>query len=113
MKIYISAPLALALADRGSELGGDDDLVSVRAEGHAQELLRLGAAVDVRRVEERDARLSRRVDDGLRLGLVDAHAEVVASQSDEGDGQGAERARFHARTLYPATTLAGWTTTSS
>src|SRR5699024_8803043 len=55
-----------SLAERGSELGGDHDLVPIRAEPFAQVLLGQTAAVAVGRVEHGDARVESSVDDRLR-----------------------------------------------
>ena len=54
-------------------------------QGATQELLAVGAAVDVRGVEEGDARVERAADDRSGRVVVDASAEVVAAETDDGD----------------------------
>ena len=65
----------------------------------ADDRLAGAGAVDVGGVEERDAGLDRRVDDGVRSGLVDAPAEVVAAQADHADFQRPEGAGAHCGTV--------------
>ena len=62
----------------------------------AEELLALRAAVDVGGVEERDARIQRRVDHVLRRRLVDPPAEVVAAEPDDADVERSDFSCVHA-----------------
>ena len=93
---------------RHAELGRDDDVGAPRAECPPEELLRPAAAVEVRGVEVVDAGVQRRVDDGTRGVLVDAHPEVVAPEAHDGDVEGADapcRRRAHP--------VAAWSTGSA
>jgi hypothetical protein len=74
-------------AFHGAELGGDDDAVAPGPESATEELLAQRPAVDVRGVEQRDARVERRVHDGGAALLVDAHPEVVAAEPHGRDVQ--------------------------
>ena len=81
-----------------AELRGEHDAVATPLERLAEQVLAAAAvAVDVRGVEERDAHLERGVHDRARALLVDARAEVVAAEPDDGDvgTAGAERAGPH------------------
>ena len=85
-----------AVAHSAAELRREHDLVA--APCSTLPMMRLAAAavaVDVGGVEERDPGLERGVDDGARRRLVDAAAEVVATEADDGDLERAERARAH------------------
>ena len=55
------------------------------AQGATQELLAVGAAVDVGGVEEGDAGVEGAVDDRSGRVVVDAAAEVVAAETDDRD----------------------------
>ena len=68
-----------------AELGGQDDLVAPRSERGAEELLALGASVDIGGVEEGDPGIERGADDGVGLLARHAHAEVVAAESHRAD----------------------------
>ena len=76
---------------RVAELRGEHDPVAPPLERLAEQVLAAAAvAVDVRGVEERDPRVERGVHDRARALLVDARAEVVAAEPDDGDvGAGA------------------------
>jgi hypothetical protein len=89
------AGMARVVVDGRDELRGDDHVVAMAAEGAAEVLLGSGSAVDVGRVEEVDSRVERSVDYGRALLLVDAHAEVVAAQSDQRDLERPQLARLH------------------
>ncbi len=83
-------------------LGRDHDVTSTVAERLAQPLL--ARSVARRGVEQVEAGVERSRDDGPRLVLVDAKAEVVASDADDRDVQPgrpelAERHVAHAQTL--------------
>ena len=65
------------------DLGGEHHLIAPVAEGLADELLRLPAAVALRGVEVGDAGIDGRVDDGPGALGVDPHAEVVAAEPRE------------------------------
>ena len=63
----------------------EHDLIAATLQHAAEDLLAAArVAVDVRGVEERDARVERRVDDGPRRFLVEPAAEVVATEPDDG-----------------------------
>ena len=67
------------------------DLVAAADERLAEQRLAAAlVAVDVRGVEERDARLERGIDHGLRARLVDGTAEVVATEPDNRDVERSE-----------------------
>ena len=68
------------------------------AQRSAEVLLALPLSVDVGGVEERHARVERRVDDLLRRRCVEPRAEVVAAEADDRDlgAVTAEAARPHA-----------------
>jgi hypothetical protein len=65
------------------ELRGQDDLVPSAGDGIADVLLGATAAVDVGGVEEVHPHVERGMYDGRRLGLVQAHAEVVAAEAGD------------------------------
>ena len=67
------------------ELGGHDHVVPRRPERPTEELLALAAAVDVGRVEERDALVQRGLHHLGGAVRVDPHPEVVAAEPDERD----------------------------
>ena len=75
-----------AVAHVAAELRREHDPVAPPFEHLAEERLAAAlVAVDVRRVEQRDAGVERGVDDGARPLEVDAHAEVVAAEADDRD----------------------------
>ena len=75
----------LAVAEVVPELRREHDLVAPAGERAADDLLAAApVAVDVRGVEERDARVERGVDHRARSLLVDPAAEVVAAEADDG-----------------------------
>ncbi len=75
---------AVALVvDAMPELGGDQHIMPARAERPSEVLLAFRAAVDVRRIEEIDAGVKRRMHDGVRGRFVDAPAEIIASDADD------------------------------
>src|SRR5581483_1285468 len=80
-----AAPLFWPLVHRLAELRRDDDPVASALERAADVLLARPLRVDVGRVEERDAGVERRVDDGERLLVVAAAAEVVRAEADDRD----------------------------
>src|SRR4051812_43737027 len=74
------------------ELGGDDDVVAVRLEGFAHDVLVGKGSVDLGGVEERDAELDGAADDGdavgaVRGGRVVGAGQAHAAESDRGHGQ--------------------------
>ena len=81
-------------ADGPDELGGEHYVLAPVAERGAEKLLGARAAVDVGGVEEVDPGVDRLIDDGLGLVLVDAHAEVVAAEADNGDLEAGAAERF-------------------
>ncbi len=87
-------PTLVALVG-AAELGGHHHLVPPGAEGGAEVRLALGPPVDVGGVEQGDAGVERRPNDGAALLLVQAHAEVVAPQPHDADPQRADRACLH------------------
>ena len=90
-----AAPLG-AVAHRLPPLRREHDPVASPLQRAADHLLAAAlAAVDVGGVEERDAGVDRRVDHRERRVLVDAAAEVVAPEADDGDLERPERARAH------------------
>ena len=111
-----SAPVRSASIGH-AELGGDHHLVAALAQRPAQELLALGAAVDVGGVEEGDAGVEGGVRPRRRGVLVDPAAEVVAAQPDhrhlertdvalgQGVGQGVDS--FIVGMLSPASVVRG------
>ena len=86
------------------ELGGDDPVVALVADGAADHLLGLAAVVDVGGVDEVDAGVARRGDHALRFGLVGRAAEHHGAEAEWRDLQAAaaELAVFH-----PALLLGG------
>ena len=77
-----------ALAHVVTELRRQHDTVASALQQLAEEALAAAAvAVDVGRVEERDARVEGRVDDLARPLEVDPAAEVVAPEADSGDDE--------------------------
>ncbi len=100
------AASGLAVAQVISELRREDDLVTPSGERAADDLLAAApVAVDVRGVEEGDVRVERGVDHRARGLLVDAAAEVVAAEPDDGHLEvGApQTARAHRRRLVKRT----------
>ena len=94
-----AAPLR-AVAHRLAELRGEHDLVAASLQHPAEQRLAAAlVAVDVRGVEERDARVERGIDDGARRILVDPAAEVVRPEADDGDVELAKLSRAHASTV--------------
>ena len=79
-----------------AELGREHDLVASALEHLADELLAPGVAVAVGGVEERDAFRDGAVEHGSRALQVEAAAELVAAEPDDGDLDAAvpERASF-------------------
>ena len=98
-----------------AELRGQDDVVAVALDGGAKQPFAVTAraalfaepAVHVGGVEQGDPGVEGRVDDGLRAVLVEAEAEVVAADADDGDGRPAvpESAIPHARLPNPMQTF--------
>ena len=75
-------------AGTGSYEPPDRDVTAVEPEGRTHELFGLASAtVNVRGVEEGDALLDALVDNGLCLVCIEAAAEVVAAEADDGDLQ--------------------------
>ena len=69
------------LVEREPELGGDDDVVAVRLEGFADDVLVGERPVDLGGVEERDAELDGAADDGDAVGAVGGGGVVGAGQA--------------------------------
>jgi hypothetical protein len=81
------------------ELRRDDDRLPAALEDASQQPLAASVvAVDLGRVEERDALIERRLDDGARLLGTDSPAEVVAADPQLRDAKAtlAERHDLHA-----------------
>ena len=96
------AASGLAVAEVVAELRREHDPVAPPGERAADDLLAAAlVAVDVRGVEERDARVERGVDHRARGLLVDPAAEVVAAEPDDGHLEvgAAEAARAHRGSL--------------
>ena len=74
-----------AAGNRMPELRQHDEAVAPALEDLAQELLALGRAVDVGRVEERDPLVECGVDDRAALVEPDPPTEVVGPEPDHGD----------------------------
>ena len=91
-----SARAAGAAADRSAELGREEHSVAPVSDGAPEKFLALCSAVDIGRVEQRDAGIDGRVDDLLRRRLVDASAEVIAPQADDRRVKRTNRACLHA-----------------
>ena len=69
-----------------SELGRQHDVVAARPENAAQRLLRTAAvAVAIGGVDHVDAEVEGLVHDGARRSEIDAAAEIIAAQPDDGD----------------------------
>ena len=85
----LARPAALfgVLADLHPEFGGQHDFMAALAQRLAEEFLRLRPAIDVGGVEQGDPGVEGGVHHGLGLGLIDAHAEVVAAQPHDADLQ--------------------------
>jgi hypothetical protein len=98
-----------------AELGGQDDVVAMPLQGGAEKAFAVTAhatlfaepAVHVGGVEQGDPGVEGGVDDGLRAVLVEAGAEVVAADADDGDGRAAfaQRAIPHDRSPNPMQTF--------
>ena len=78
------------------ELGGDDDVVAVRLEGFADDVLVGERPVDLGGVEERDAELDGAADDGDAVGAVWGGRVVGAGQA-----HAAEPDRGHGEPVVP------------
>ena len=85
-----------SLGGRPAELRGEHDSLPPPPERLAEERLAPPVAVALGGVEERHAGLERRVDDRARPVLVDAPAEVVAAEADDGDLERSEASHPHA-----------------
>ena len=70
-------------------------LVTSRAERATEKFLALPFAVNVGRVEEVDAGIDRGIDDLLCAFGIDAPAEIVAAEADDGDIERPDLALFH------------------
>ena len=69
-----------------AELAGENDLLALRPENSSEFLLRAAAvAVAVGGVDQVDAAIDRRVHDPLRRLEIDAAAEIIAAEPDDGD----------------------------
>src|SRR5207244_923056 len=73
------------LLHRATELRREDDPVAATLERAADVVLAHPLAVDVGRVEERDAGVERGVDDRERLVVIAAPPEVVRAEPDDRD----------------------------
>ena len=90
------------VAHVAAELRRQHHLVAATAQELAEHSLAPApAAVDVGRVEERDAGGDRRIDDGARAVEVEPAAEVVAAEPHPRDPQRPQRHAFHARECIP------------
>ena len=78
-----------------SELGRYDDFAAQFSQTAANEYFTIRAAIGIRGVEEIDARVERGVDDVARARLVEAAAEIVAAETDNGDFERTDRTHFH------------------
>src|SRR5260370_678974 len=93
----------LLLVHGHAELGRQHDFLAPVAEDLPQGFLRAAEiAVDVGRIEQGDAELECLVDDLARRLEIDAPAEIVAAQADDGDREAgaSERALLHGRVLW-------------
>src|SRR5262249_10174398 len=96
---------------RRAELRRDQHVVTPPPERAAEILLAERAAVDVGGVEERDPGVERRVDDGDARSLVEAPAEVVATEADHRPVAGTAPAGLHH--MAPSLAVAGaWSNSS-
>ena len=106
----VQAPLMLVRVDVEAELGRDDDLLADRGERFADELFVREWAVDLGRVEEGDAALDRRSDEGDHLLLVGRRpvsvAHAHAAEPDGRDFQVSKLSRSHSASVHDSILLA-------
>ena len=106
----VQAPLLPVRVDVEAELGGDHHLVAERGERLADELLVRERAVDLGRVEEGDAALDGRPDEGDHLLLVGSRAVAVAhahaAEPDGRDFQVSKLSRSHSASVHDSILLA-------
>ena len=83
-----------------AELGGDDGLAPPAGERAAEIFFAVAFIVDVGGIEEIDAGIERHLDHAGGLRGVDAPAEIVASQTGEGDFQSSDFAALRSGCLH-------------
>ena len=90
-----------------SKFGGEHDFISLALKDPTEELLALGAAVNIGRIEKVDPAVDRRIyNDGGRR-FIDAPAKVIAADADYRDAERSNPSSFHVYRFYGLDRLDG------